>query len=66
MLVALQKTSAPRIAGGLITLVIWLATMAYIAWTLYQWFNRPINIDNTIDWMMANGSCATAPWLPRA
>jgi len=59
------KTSSPRITGGIVTVLIWLVTMLYIAWTLYQWFTRPINIDNQIDWMMANGpfplvvTCAT-------
>lgn len=47
--------SPPKFAGGIITIVIWLATIAYIIWTLYQWFTRPVEISNTIEWMSGGG-----------
>mmetsp|Transcript_34899 Transcript_34899/g.87401 ORF Transcript_34899/g.87401 Transcript_34899/m.87401 type:complete len:364 (-) Transcript_34899:249-1340(-) len=49
------KPTPAKLAGGIITVIIWLATLAYIAWTLYQWFSRPVEINNTIDWMVGNG-----------
>lgn len=54
----MQKPAPAKLAGGIITVIIWLATLAYIIWTLYQWFTRPIEINNTIDWMVGNGEGA--------
>jgi len=54
----LQREAPHRFNGGVITLVVWLATIGYLSWAVYLYVNRPLVVSTKTDWTLGNGGPA--------
>ena len=51
-----QRDVPFRFNGGIITLLVWLATIAYLSWAVWLFVTRPLVVSTKTDWTLGNGA----------